>query len=353
MLKRRVGNIFSSRAIMVIIVLMASMISTAQNKGGEKIKKAAKATADFVDYVLNDIDTAYVEKNKYNFTIMPMYSLQYDHYSFAAGGNDRQSIVLTPENRNKLTLNFGWRWLLIGYGIDLQEARPRTDFNLSLYSSRFCLDLFYRKSSDLYKIKKLTGFDNEKSLLHNGNSYFDGLDVKQLGVSLYYVFNKRVSYNAAYRQMDKQRMSAGSFVLGAGYNKQEFDFNHDEFAPAIKEQLDDRLKFKTLEYNDFSLNLGYCYNWVFAKNLIASASLTPAVSYKKASLEYADNKEKLGCISFDLTTRADIAYNNGRYYAAASFVSNTYHYSKNEISALNSFGVFKVYVGYNFWRRKK
>ena len=350
-MQRRMGNIFSSRAIIFIIVLLFSMASTAQNKSGEKIKKAAKATAGFVDYVLNDVDTAYVEKSKYNLTFMPVYSLHYEHYNFSAGGDARQSIGLTPENRNKLTLKFGWRWLLIGYGIDLQKGRPQTDFSMNLYSSRFCLDLFYRKSSDLYEIKKLSGFNNGETALQESR-YFDGLDVKQKGISLYYVFNKQVSYNAAYRQMDKQRLSAGSFVLGAGYNKQEFEFNYEEYAPAIKEQLNERLRFRTIEYNDFSLNLGYCYNWVFAKDFVACASLTPAVSYKKATLEYVDNKEKLGSINFDLTTRAEIVYNNGRYYAAAAFISNTYHYNKNDLSVLNGFGVFKVYVGYNFWRRK-
>ena len=352
MLRRRT-NIFCYRAIITIIALMSSMISTAQNKGGEKIKKVAQATAGFVDYVLNDVDTAYVEKSKYNLTFMPVYSLHYEHYNFKAGGNDRQSIILKPGNRHKLTLKFGWRWLLIGYGIDLQKGRPQTDFSLNLYSSRFCLDLFYRKSSDLYEIKKLSGFNNVESALQNGGRYFDGLDVKQKGVSLYYVFNKRVSYNAAYRQMDQQRLSAGSFVLGAGYNKQEFDFNHEEFIPEIREHLDERLKFKSIEYKDFNLNFGYCYNWVFAKNLTACASLTPAVSYKKAKLDFAGNKKKQGSICFDLTTRAEVVYNNGKYYAAAAFVSNTYHYSKSDISTLNGFGIFKVYVGYNFWRRKK
>lgn len=350
-MRRRTGNIFSYRTIMIIIVLMFSMTSTAQNKGGEKIKKAAQATAGFVDRLLNDVDTAYVEKSKYNFTFMPVYSLHYEHYNFSAGGDKKQSIGLAPENRNKLTLKFGWRWLLIGYGIDLQEGRPQTDFSLNLYSSRFCLDLFYRKSSDLYEIKRLSGFNNGETALQNSR-YFDGLDVKQKGISLYYVFNKRVSYNAAYRQMDQQRISAGSFVLGAGYNKQEFDFNHNEFIPEIREQLDERLKFKSFEYKDFSLNFGYCYNWVFAKNLTACASLTPAVSYKKGKFEWADNKEKQKCISLDLTTRAEIVYNNGRYYAAAAFVSNTYQYSKNDISVIDGFGIFKVYVGYNFWRRK-
>ena len=352
MQRGRADKTFSYRIIMAFIILMVSMTSTAQNRSGEKIKKAAKATAGFVDYVLNDIDTAYVKKSKYNLTIMPVYSFHYEHYNFTSGGDARQSIGLTPENRNKLTLKFGWRWLLVGYGIDLQKGRPQTDFSLNLYSSRFCLDIFYRKSSDIYEIKKLSGFDNEEVALQEGR-YFDGLDVKQKGISLYYVFNKRVSYNAAYRQMDQQRLSAGSFVLGAGYNKQEFEFDQEEYAPAIREQLNDRLRFKTVEYNDFSLNLGYCYNWVFAKDFAACASLTPAVSYKRATLEYVDNKKKQGGLNFDLTTRAEIVYNNGRYYAAAALISNTYHYNKNDLSVLNGFGVFKVYVGYNFWRRKK
>ena len=63
---------FDIRAIVTIIALMLSIGTVAQEKDkatfGGKIKEFTMKTVDFVDYVLNDVDTRYVEKNLYNLT---------------------------------------------------------------------------------------------------------------------------------------------------------------------------------------------------------------------------------------------------------------------------------------------
>lgn len=343
--------IYGIRAIMTIIVLMFSIHVAAQENTGGKLKKIVQGTVDFIGYVLNDVDTTYIEKNQYNMTFMPEYSYSYEHYCFGTAG---QSIGIVPDGRNVMSLNIGWRWLIVGYSFDLRENRPLQEFNTSLYSTRFALDLFYRKGSEGYKVNRLEGFGSGEGLLKDGSWECDGLTtVRQLGAGLCYAFNKRFSYSAALGQSTIQRASAGSFILGAGYNWQKLSFNHDGLDPIIKAELVDELKFKEVRMNDFSISLGYGYNWVFSKNFLAGISFEPAVSYKKARLEYTDNSSLQAGLNMDFMTRAALVYNNNRYYAGASLESHTYCFNKSDLYIRDGFGVLEAYIGFYFWKRKQ
>ena len=346
------GNIMRGRTVMTIIALLLCMHTTAQERGLDKIKRIVTGTVDFVDYVLNDVDTAYVDKNLYNMTFMPEYSFSYEHYRLGTTGNAGQSIGILPENRSVMTLNIGWRWLIVGYSIDLQKNRPLKEFSTSLYSTRFALDLLYRKASEGYRINEMTGFADGDGTLPLGCMDEDVLTVKQLGVGLHYAFNKRFSYGAAYGQSTIQRVSAGSAVLGAGYNRQEFAFDHEKVESLTGTLPKEELKFKEAVYNDFSISLGYAYNWVFARNFLAGVSFEPAVGYKRAKLQYSDGSHMQGGVNIDFTTRAALVYNNNRYYAGASLESHTFYYQKKPLYITNGFGLLEVYVGFNFWRRK-
>ena len=108
-----------------------------------------------------------------------------------------------------------------------------------------------------------------------------------------------------------------------------------------------------------NLSFGYGYNWVFAKNCLLNVSLMPAIAYKKAKLngQPADMEnnwmEWINDINFDLVTRAGITWNNSKYYVGASLVLNTYDYRKSDFSMTNSFGSLRIYVGFNFWKKKE
>lgn len=344
---------YGIRATILIVALLFSLHSTAQEKTGSKFNKIVQETVDFVDYVLNDIDTTYIEKNEYNMTIMPEYSYRYEHYSIGTTGKNGQSMGIAPDGRNLLTLNIGWRWLIVGYSFDLDNNRPMTEFNTSLYSTRFALDLFYRKGSEGYKISRLDGFESGDKLLQGEDWECDGLTtIKQLGLGVSYAWNKRFSYAAAMGQSTVQRSSAGSFILGAGYNWQKLTFNHDKLDPILKAELKDELKFKQAKFHDFSISVGYGYNWVLSRNLLAGISFEPAISYKKVKLEYTDYNSSQKDLSMDFMTRAALTYNNNKYYAGATLESHTYCFDKNDLYIRDGFGVLQVYAGFYFWRRK-
>ena len=56
----------------------------------------------------------------------------------------------------------------------------------------------------------------------------------------------------------------------------------------VRAQLHDALLFKKVKYSDYSINVGYGYNWVFAKNWVSNLSLLPAIAYKKSKIDDID-----------------------------------------------------------------
>lgn len=350
---------FISKAMATIVAIMLFMpVAAQENSFKERFidgtKEVFKNAKTFIEKTLDSNDSIYISPNRYNLTIMPQYSYRYDYYRFSAV-NSKQSITLTPGSSHRVGLYMGWRWIFLGYSFDMTNNTPQTDLNFSFYTSLAGIDLFYRKRSEGYHIRRLNGFyENGTNELRTYNHNFNGLTVSQYGANLYYIFNnKRFSYPAAYSQSTNQRISAGSFILGLTYNEQSFVFDHSKFDAPIREQLSDELKFEKVKYKDFSINFGYSYNWVFAEDFLANVSLTPAIGYKNTSLRLYNSKEFLSSINFDLITRAAIVYNNSRYYAGASLVAHTYSYTKNSLSILNGFGVINVYFGVNFWRKKR
>ncbi len=74
-------------------------------------------------------------------------------------------MVFSPKPAYKLGPYIGWRWIFLGYTIDLTHlgnGDGRRDLNLSLYSNQIGVDLFYRKSGNGYRINSVTLAPNKR-----------------------------------------------------------------------------------------------------------------------------------------------------------------------------------------------
>lgn len=354
---------FGKRSIILFLLLMTFPFqsksieiiptdTTGSNAEPTKKENFLRKVGKFVGKQLEQ-DTFYVSPNKYNLTLLPQYTYGYEFYRFTTE-NGAQSITISPGSNNKIGVRFGWRSIVMSYAFSLNKVQPEFDMELNFYCSRAGLELLYRKRSDGFKIRNLRGFYDNYKPLTNYNTDFNGLTTSQLGVNLFYVFNyRKFSFPAAYCQSTNQRRNAGSFILGLSYNEHVFLFDHTKIDPKIEASMSPELKFKKVDYKDFSINFGYSYNWVFAKNFLANISASPSIGYKNTSLKSIYNsKEFISNINIDLISRLAIVYSNGRYFAGASLTSHTYSYTKPALSILNGFGYVKVYAGFKFWRKK-
>ena len=336
-----------------VLVNLTDGIATTVRHTGRKIRKVGKE--------FNAVDTTFISPNLYNLAFMLEHSSWYEYYRLGSNSNNgEQSISFSPNANFKLGVYFGWRWIFLGYSFDVKDIfgghknkAKKTEMALNLYSSKFGVDLYWRKTGSDFKIRSYNGFQLNTP---TKNMDFNGFQSKIKGLNAYWIFNyKRFSYPAAYSQSTNQRKSAGSLMAGFSYSQHNISFDYDKLPTEMRDQLHNALLFKKVKYSDYSLCLGYGYNWVFAKNWGSNLSLLPAIAYKKSKINDTPQPHThwIKDINFDLITRASIVYNNSKYFAGAALVMHTYDYRKEDFSLTNTFGTLRVYVGLNFWKKKE
>ena len=319
-------------------------------------KRAIKKFMNFSDF-----DTLYISPNRYNYALMATHFSNFEYYSVSSDLPQPQKLSFSPNPHNKIGLYFGWRWIFLGWSVDVDDIYRKTnrknkgtEFDLSLYSSKLGVDIFYRRTGNNYKIHKIRGFYDE--IPSNYSENFNGLKVDIKGLNLYYIFNNRkFSYPAAFSQSTNPRRNAGTFIAGFSISKHNLDFDYEELPEYIQEKMNPGMKVNKIKYTNANISFGYAYNWVFARNCLACISLTPAIAYKASDVdaETHEGKQWYSKFNLDFLIRAGIVYNNGKYFVGSSFVGKNYNYHRNNFSLDNGFGTLQVYAGFNFHLRKE
>ena len=292
-------------------------------------------------------------------------------------GEEGQRISFAPDPSWRLGPYVGWRWVFLGYTLDLKHINAKSnhsskkEFNLSLYSSMLGVDLFWRQTGNDYHIQRMNLGENVNTNALKKVS-FDGFKGSIKGLNLYYIFNHRkFSYPAAYSQSTRQKTSAGSWMVGLGYTQHQLEVDWDKLSTIVDERLnqdakdqlkakiDSSLMFSKVRYSDYSATVGYGYNWVFAKNWLFNASLSVGLAYNhsrsddpeldKFNLKNFNFKN----FNFDGVGRFGVVWNNDRWYAGLSTVIHSYNYHKDHFSTNNSFGSLNIYVGVNFGKKRE
>ena len=331
----------------------------------------------------SNIDEQYIEPQHYNYTVMLQNTNTYEVYTLY--GEEGQRISFAPDPSWRLGPYLGWRWVFLGYTIDLKHINMKSnhsskkEFNLSLYSSLLGVDLFWRQTGNDYHIQRMDlGAEVNTDALKKVS--FDGFKGSIKGFNLYYIFNHRkFSYPAAYSQSTKQKLSAGSWMVGLGYTQHQLEVDWDKLSNIVDERLnqksrnqqnqearnqmeariDSSLMFSKVRYSDYSATVGYGYNWVFAKNWLFNASLSVGLAYNHSRSDDPElDKFNLKNFNFknfniDGVGRFGVVWNNDKWYAGISSVIHSYNYHKDHFSTNNSFGSLNIYVGVNFGKKRE
>ena len=316
----------------------------------------------------SEIDENYVEPQHYNWSVMLQATHTYDYYRLGTSGSGDQSVWLSPQPNFKVGPYFGWRWVFLGYTFDLKRVDVdskdlKQELDFSIYSAQVGVDLYYRHTGSDYRIRRINLGKNVNTSVLEGVP-FDGISVGITGANVYYIFNhKRFSYPAAFAQSTIQKISCGSWMVGAGYLSNVVEFDHEKLQEKINERMgpqvakvDSGLMFNSVRYYNLSASVGYAYNWVFAKNCLFCSSLSVALAHKHShgetvnAIKYYFN---INNINIDGIGRFALVYNNMRWYAGASAIVRAYNYRNSNFAANNIFGSLNLYVGYNFGARSR
>ena len=323
-----------------------------------------------IDYI-TQTDTLYIEPQRYNWAFMVQNTTTFERFTMNGRGKDSQKLTFAPDPTLRLGGYFGWRWLFLGYTFDISSLakkdngnNPNTEIDLSIYSSKIGVDLFYRKTGNDFSIRNLGDFFSEDNPMPDDlNDQFSGLNIQTRGLNVYYIFNhRRFSYPAAFSQSTVQRRSCGSFKIGFSYSHHNVAFDYTQLNESLLSLLDHSMFFQKLRYDDYCINFGYSFNWVFARNWLACASFSPGLAYNVTSYSRIDEDNEtadadfldfqLNKLDIDFIVRLALVWNNTKYFAGCSFILHTFDYSCSSFELSNSFGSLNFYIGFNFDRKK-
>lgn len=368
--KRNIINSTTTIRMAAMVLLACTALPAAsqeEHKHRGFFRQIGHGLGEFVKE-FSRIDTAYVEPQHYNFTVMLQNTNTYEVYRLTTENGN--SFTFAPQPSVKLGPYVGWRWVFLGYTIDLNHLssdNKKKEFDLSIYSSQIGIDLFYRNTGHDYKIRSASlGNDIDTSPLKDVS--YNGLSASIKGFNLYYIFNHRkFSYPAAFSQSTMQKRSCGSPLVGIGYTRHTLSIDWNKLRDittanlgeeVVKDQMDSTFVSGKVKYTDVSISGGYAYNYAFAPRWLFAASLSLALGYKQTTSDlekqsFSLRNFSIKNINLDGVGRFGLVWNNNRWYSGASVILHSYNYSKKQFSTNNFFGSVNIYVGYNFGKRKQ
>lgn len=315
-------------------------------------------------------DTTYIEPQHYHFSAMLQQTevFQYMRLETKSGS----SMTMSPDVVFKAGPYFGYKWLFLGYTVDLKNLWKSTDgtyIDLSIYSNQLGLDLYYIDNGSNFRFRKLhlnESVDTSPLI----DQRVSGLSEHFSGFNIYYITNhQKYSYPAAFSQSTQQKRSAGSALIGIGYSRHKFDLEYDVFKKSFEETLnttengeprrsinffDNEEGIDGVDYRSYTVSAGLGYNYVFAHNWLLGASLQEGLSYNVTETMYEEGfRDIMRNISFknftiDSTLRIGLVYNNARWYAGMSAIAHSYNYSTEAFKTSNIYGTLNIYCGINF-----
>lgn len=300
-------------------------------------------------------DTTYITPQKYNITIQSELSYWHDYYNIRSSETGKRMVI---ESEPSMVLGGYVFYSILGFGLswnlnDIGKPNGQTNGTsirkgFSLHTARLFAEVFTYSSGKTARITHLSDFD-----FKDRDRSFSGLDSKVFGVHAFYIFNNRkFSWPAAFGENAVQRKSCGSWTLGFQYNKQDITLNDKELPDYLVNKVDQSLLFRKVNYSDYSISVGYAFNWVIGRNLLLAIAAQPSIGYRRSNIEGSDFSHNiLNNVSTDLTTRASFFWNNTHLFSGLILELHTYSYRQNTFGLTNTYGTLKFVFGFNCWRK--
>lgn len=325
----------------------------------EPIPKKAKGLARVLEGVSNffmGCDTNYVTPQKYQMTAQTEISYWHDYYFMRSSATGNTMTIQSDPSAilgayvYYSILGYGMEWNLNDIGIPAGKTNGTSMRQaVMIHTAKIFAEYYRFNSGKGAEIKSVSNME-----LQGLDMRYSGLNSKCDGVSAVYMFNnKHFSWPAAFGANAVQRKSCGSWSVGFQYNHQKITMDRSALPSSIKNDIDTTLLFSKVDYRDYSISVGYSYNFVLGKNLLLAASIMPSIGYRRSNIkeEQIMKRSILNDLATDINLRMSFFWNNTRAFNGVIFEMHTYDYRKDKFGLTNTYGTLKFMFGVNFWKK--
>lgn len=342
--------------VFLIFLILLPDGASAQSKPREKPFKILGINIDtLLQSPIKEIDTTFITPY-YNF--LHIHPIGEDRNYSLYVSDKKSAIAYKPNVPFSIGAGLSYKWLNLALMFKLPftdkalERKGKTNqvgFGLSYTGRKLLISTYYQSAKGMY-LSNPEEFDLDWFSKNNSYPIREDLLVRTLFTQTYYIFNyKKFSNRAAYSFQERQKKSAGSFLLGGSFNF--FQLRSDSslaFFPG-NEAFNDKRSVNFNSYG-FSVNPGYAHTLVFKKIFFASVFLRPGIAFKMNKA--FDLTETKGPYKFQLgwegNISATLGINNDNYYGGISYSLLLFSDKLKDTGIYNSYTYLKILIGRRF-----
>lgn len=300
------------------------------------------------------IDSSYIEDFSDKLVVRQFIKQKFNKINIE-DNKENKSITLKPNQRVSLGGGINYKWL----GIDLAFKIPQNkdsesrfgktsafDIQANVYLRQFTIDLLYLNYKGYY-IDNSSEYDKssgEKIL-------YEGLTSGIIGIDFNYLFNHtKFSYRAAYLQNERQKKSAGSFVLGIFINSNSIKSDSSIIPQNFWNEFNEEALITNARFLQLGSQFGYAHTFVI-KKLYLTLAFSLGLGYQKSNLRSIYNNESsiYHSLSIKARSRLAIGYNGDRLNFGFQNITDDFLLGNSEKTTIDyTVGSFRFFVAYRF-----
>ncbi len=318
------------KPILILTLLLCSILAFSANKKRDKG------------------NSGNVEKIKSKFLVSPYYINEYSTLSISNRNTDRNSIVYKPNIKGSLGIKLGYRFISFSFAFklpqpDLYGNTKASKFEINIQKRMFGFSIYYNRYQGMY-------FKNPDDFgINQGANYLLRPDMKltTAGFQTYYIFSRKFSINAAFEQNERQKNSAGSFMLTLGDRFIRINADSSFIIPAEQQYYSESNSIDNININNIKLAPGYGYTMVFDNNISLTAVVLTGFDFQMNFYGQPNNYNfRLG-LPFFVQSKMALGYNGDKWFG--NFI---YNIEYNKIKLPDSkFSIFANYFKISIGRR--
>jgi hypothetical protein len=268
-------------------------------------------------------DSAYIADYKNLLTARVF--LLYQDASFAVHPGISEELIYTPNVAGRIGIAGFYKWFGLGLSLGNSIFRRST----TKYGNTYVLDLrvnAYERSvaAELY-LQDLRGFYIRNLKDPQGNFYkIPDMRIFALGFIGYWILNhERFSIRSAFIQNERQKKSAGSFIIRPTFLSYNLS-SGDGIIPAEiinTYGIKNNFLLRGGEFYSLGLAPGYSYTLVLFKKAYVNAAIFPGVLWQNYYYETDQASYSSANFTFTLSWRAALGYNADTWYIGAGIIS--------------------------------
>ena len=346
-----------SKSILIISCFIA-LIVTSKDVKGQQVDSLMTKIENFGDYLLyRNHDTNYISNYGNEIAVRLVAVNKYNYFRFRDRINNTR-LLYRPVRDVSLGVGVSYKWfaLDITFALGLRnnsefENTRSFDFQGRMYSSKQFISATIQYYQG-YKLSNIAGVDENVKVSEESGRREDIRSIN-FGLQYMYAFNyTRFSMKAPFVFNEVQRKSAGSPILGAGFNMFVMDADSSVVPTEIADYFEPGLHLKDLNVLSASISLGYMYTFVYKKHFFLTLSLIPGINLNGGDF-FTDARNYIDPhINLKLNSMNAIGYNGRRFFVGFNLLADSF-FSRLDKKLIAEIGHGKLsfFVGYRFGRK--